>query len=784
MRKRTTVTNFMLGAAMLALLPSAAFAADDQATGAPAADDQAADAARVPTNDEIVVTAQFRRESAQKTAVSIDVLSSEALSRAGVAQATDLARLSPGVQITQGGSALQVYIRGAGDFATTSYSNAAVAQNYDGVFAARSQYVAGTFYDLERVEVLKGPQGTLYGRNATGGALNIIPVQPKLGTVEGYVSAGFQNYNGFSAEGALNIPIGDKVALRASFQGVSRDGYISDGTDDDKHHSFRLQLKAEPTEAVTIRLGLNYQHLGGRGPGKVVYEPTAPTAPGLTNSVPIIPADRWTSINNSLNSLISKVTAPPGIYPLDTSKTYQNIDVWGLNGHLEWNLGPATLTVIPAYQHIKVDSLALPALYFSTNNYFTGAPSTSDAETLEVRLGNANEKLKWVLGGYFFNEDQNSYNAVRLGRASDTAFVADLNTRAYAAFGEATYSLTERFRATAGIRYTDETKKVDGYRYSLPGSLSCPNGGTAIGGSCEILTSAGTNVRGTYSARRVNYKAGVEFDAAPQSMLYASVVTGFKSGGQSNADIDPYRPEDVTAYTIGSKNRFFGRLLQLNVELFYMNYKDRQENFSQLDRGGAQVSSLFNAGKAVAKGASVDLTVRPTNNDSLRVGVEYTESKYDDFSYKTYRAANPSASTACGVTAIAGGTAKTGFWTINCNGFQLPRTPTWSGMVGYTHTFDLASGAKIEFAPDMTFASSRWLSAEFVENARAAPYALVNASLTYRSADDGYSIQVFVRNIGDKAVYNGTQQYPFIANYNGQDIAPPRTYGARFRAKF
>jgi hypothetical protein len=111
-------------------------------------------------------------------------------------------------------------------------------------------------------------------------------------------------------------------------------------------------------------------------------------------------------------------------------------------------------------------------------------------------------------------------------------------------------------------------------------------------------------VKGTYSAHRVNYKAGFEFDVAPQSMIYGSVVTGFKSGGQSNADIDPYKPEDVTAYTIGAKNRFFGRLLQLNLELFWMDYKNRQENFSQLDRGGAQVSSLFNAGKAVAKGVS------------------------------------------------------------------------------------------------------------------------------------------------------------------------------------
>ncbi|MBU0556744.1 MAG: TonB-dependent receptor [Alphaproteobacteria bacterium] len=771
MKHQIRGAGLMVGAALCALMP-AQLQAQEATEGA------------ASSSAEIIVTAQFRRESAQKAALSIDVLSSEKLQAAGVSQATDIARLSPGVQITQGGSALQVYIRGAGDFSTTGYSNSAVAQAYDGVFAARSQYVAGTFFDLERVEVLKGPQGTLYGRNATGGAINIIPAEPRIGLFEGYVSAGFQNYNGFNSEGAINIPIGDSSALRASFQGVSRNGYISDGTDDDKHHSFRLQFKTEPSADVTLRLGLNYQHLGGRGPGKVVYAPTAPNAPGITNPQPIIPDDRWTSINDSLNALIGTVVAPPGIYPLDTSDVYQNVTVWGVNAHLDWNLGPATLTIIPAYQRVEMDSLVMPALYFNTINEFTGAPSTSDAKTLEVRLGNANDAVKWVLGGYYFREDQDSYNSVRLGFVSDTAFIADLSTEAYAAFGELTYSLTDALRLTGGLRYTDEKKAVDGHRYALFGSSACLTPGTGPQNSCELLTSAGTNVEGTYGFEKLNFKVGAEFDAAPDSMIYASIVTGFKSGGQSNADIDPYKPEEVTAYTLGTKNRFFDRMVQFNAELFYMDYRDRQENFTSLDRGGAQVSSLFNAGKAVAKGASVDLTLFPTSNDQFRVAVEYVDSEYKEFTYRNYRPGNPSARTSCDVIAITGGTAQTGFWTIDCTGFQLPRTPTWSGTVSYTHTFDLANGAVIDFSPDMSFASSRWLAAEFVENARADGYALFNASLTYRAPDNQYSVQLFVRNIGNEAVYTGTQQYPFINNYNGQDIAPPRTYGARFRVKF
>lgn len=764
--------KFMAGAGLLALVASPAFANDEGVGDSPVADPQ-----------EIIVTAQFREATAQDTAISLEVISAQELGDAGVTQATDLNRITPGIQLSQGGTAIQIFIRGAGDFSTTSYNDAAVAQSFDGVFAARTQWIAGTFYDLQRVEILKGPQGTLYGRNATGGVMNILPMQPQLGETSGYLVGQVQNYDGYLAEGALNLGLGDNAALRVAYQGSWRDGYVSDGTDDDKHQSVRVQLKVEPTPDFTLRVGANYQHIGGRGHGQVIYAPFAPTGPGLPGE-PIVPANRWTSINDSLNGLIGDLLGPPGTYPIDTSLIRQDIDAWGVNAHVDWNLGPATLTIIPAYQRVVNDSVSYPTLNFVTYNPYTSQPTTSDAETLEVRLGNPSGPLVWVVGGYFFNEDQKSFNEVRLGFVSDTAFAADLNTRAYAAFGEATYSITDSLRFTLGLRYTDETKTVDAYRYAHLGSLQCLTPGDGPGGSCELLTAAGTNVNGSYSAHRLNYKAGVEYDLTPDNLLYATVATGFKSGGQANADLDPYKPEDVTAFTLGSKNEFANGLVTLNLEGFYYEYNDRQENFASLDRSGAQVSSIFNAGKAVAKGASVELTLKPSHNDTFYFGGEYVDSEYKDFTFRNYRTTDPDPRTSCAVSAIPDGTSQIGFWEINCNGFQLPRTPKWSGSARYNHVFPLANGGEVEFAPSMTFASARWLSAEFVENARAKGYAQFNASLSYRSPGSKYSVQAFVRNITDKAVYTGTQQYPFIANYNGLDIAPPRTYGVRVRYNF
>jgi iron complex outermembrane receptor protein len=657
------VAMYLVGAAACALSPVAARADDGAASGAAGA--------QTASSQEIIVTAQFRHESIQKSAISIDVLSSDKLVESGVTQATDISRVSPGIQISQGGNALQIYVRGEGDFTSTAYNNASVAQNLDGVFASRTQFVADTMFDLERIEILKGPQGTLYGRNATGGALNIIPVQPKLGENSGYVMAGVQNYNGFLAEGAINLALGKHTALRVSAQGESRSGYLTDGTDDDKHTSVRVQLKSELTDGLTVRLDANYQHLGGRGHGQVVDQETPAALPGATSYVP---ANRWTSINNLENTYISQINYIPGVYPIDTSTIQQDLNVYGVAGHLDWDLGGATLTVIPAYQRVENSSKSIPTLNFTTSDLFTGQPSTSDTESIEARLAHDSDKLKWVVGAYYFNEDQDSYNTVRLGFVADTDFAAKLNNKGIAGFGQLTYSLFDRFRVTGGLRYTHETKDVAANRYTVPGALGCFAPGSGPDGSCPLPF-----VGGTYEANRLNYKAGFEFDVAPRSLLYANVATGFKSGGQVNADLPAYLPEDLTSYTIGSKNRFFNNLLQLNAELFWIDFKNHQENFSTLDRTGAQVQALLNAGGAVSKGASVDAILRPTTADTISFAVEYDSSKYKQFQYYTYTPPSPASSTGCPVSAVAGGNAASGFWLVNCAGFQMSRTPTWSG---------------------------------------------------------------------------------------------------------
>ncbi len=737
--------------------------------------------------EEIVVTAQRRSESTQDASISIDVLDANMLEKAGLTNAFDLPSIAPGIQVSAGGNSLQIYIRGAGDFTTTAYSNAAVIPVFDGISSARTQYAAGTFYDLERIEVLKGPQGTLYGRNAVGGVLNILPRKPEFDATSGYVKASLQNYSGKTLEGALNLPLTDTSALRASFQVVDRDGYIDDGTNDDEHQSVRLQYLNQVNEDLSVRLVGHYSDFGGRGQGKVVWNKYGSSA-GPIAFDPITPNDPWTSIqdslteqNDALNAFYAMVGAPVVVADFDTQNVKQDMQAWGVHAEINYDIEDVgTLTVIPAYQYNENNSTSIPGLGYSTFNLGTGDPSTSDGTSLEVRLANQTDKLDWVVGAFYFNEDQTSNNYLDIANVANFDYSAELNTRSYAAFADTVYSFTDAVRGIFGIRYTDESKDVDAHQYHVVGkSIACPLPGDSSypGNNCLVA-----DRKGEYQDEKVTYRLGFEYDIADESMLFATVATGFKSGGQVNANVPPYKPEDLTAWTIGSKNRFLNNTLQFNAELFYWEYKDHQENVATLDRDGTRASVLLNTGKATSQGVSLDTVWMPSESDTVRFAIEYTDSEYDGFTYYEY---GRTPSNECFVTEdLPAGSPATAQSFIDCTGKEMARTPKLSGSLSYSKVFQLNSGGVIEVSPSMTFASARWLSAEFNKNQRAESYEQYNLSATYTAASDQYSVQLFGRNLTDEAVYTGSRTASFVTDYATQDIAAPRTYGVSLTVNF
>lgn len=732
---------------------------------------------------EIVVTASRRAENVQKAALSIHAISSEVLTRANVSKPEDLSSVAPGVSVGTAGSYPQVYIRGVGNYGTQAYSESAVAFNLDGVYISRAWATRGMFYDLERVEVLKGPQGTLYGRNASGGAINVITAKPKLGETGGFAEIQAGNYDLIQGTAAVNVPLGATAAVRAAGQIVDRDGYLSDGYNDDKIRSARLQFLWEPTDDVSILINGNYQHTGGHGAGAVLS--------------PQLPGDKFRGTSDPAVTRI--IRAQPGLGALlsiPRDDGYLDVDVYAIGAELNWNLGFATLTVLPAYRDSKYRNLSYISSFHSANN-------EHDRQTsVEIRLGNNDEPLKWVAGAYYFNERQTELDGLPLqrvlqGPSANSTPRFDHRTRSYALFGQATYSLTDTLRVTGGLRYTYERKVLDGllYAFGFPNAAPPP---PCLGGrvfdpqtpSPPLFCRLDIPLAGRLTYNSITYKAGLEFDLAPRSMAYATISTGFKSGGFYSAPPpNTFRPEKLTALEVGVKNRFLDNRLQLNVEGFYWRYRDHQESHI----GPTTIPSFFafvteNAGRAESYGADIDLAFRPTDRDQLNLKVQYNKTKYNKFEYSY-----PTASFGNPIIDCAIGPLVSGSQTIDCSGKSLIRAPKWSGTASYSHTFDIGGNGEVTATADVQFASASMLSIEFLQSMRQDAYAIGNFDLTYTSPGSRWTVSAFVRNIWNEAVITNVARSPFVnranplANPDGfisASIRPPRTFGGRVRYNF
>lgn len=710
---------------------------------------------------EIVVTAQRRAETVQKSSVSIQVISGEGLERSGATQATDLNRIAPGVQIGTGGNATQIYVRGIGDFAASALSNPAVAFNVDGIYVARPQGTNSELYDIERVEVVKGPQGTLYGRNATAGAINLITRAPSLDGIDARGTMELGNFSSKHFEGAANVPLSDTVAIRTAVNVVDRHGYLSDGTDDDVRQAARVRLLWKPADTVSVVLYADYAHEGGNGPGYVMLPRPAGTGP-------------WDSATSPAANAILTTTPPLGfIVPPAASDSFRGNHFWNIGAQIDWNVGFATLTVLPSYRDARLSERNYPAGLRNTI-----PEATSHALSTELRLSNSTDLLKWVAGLYYFKEDQKAQQQIYEGILQDNIDDYKPDTRSYAGFGQATFSVTRELRIIGGVRYTYEDQSLNGsIRTNSP--LALPPG-TPLP---FLIESFG----GKQHFAATTWKGGIEYDLAADNMVYATASTGFKAGG-FNQTVEPmgtYRPEKLRAYELGSRNRFLGGKLQVNLEAFKWDDGNNQVAHVLFDPLGNVNLITQNAGQARITGANIDLQARVTPADTVGLFAEYNDAHYRQFSYDSAYSifGNPifnPASTGCRVGAPFPGTIfGTQLATVDCAGFQLPRSSRWTGHAAYQHTFDLPNGATLIPQFNALFASAHWLAVDFVPTERVGSHAIVDFDLTYADAAGRWSITAFAHNLANRAAYSGGGEQAFVPQLVYATIMPPRTYGIR-----
>ena len=535
---------------------------------------------------EVVVTAMRVQENLQRAPVAVTAVSSSLFEQLGGGNASLLQMVVPNVQMNMnGGGGGQFGIRGITTSNTTDAGDPAVAFEIDGLYLARAQNQGATLFDVDRIEVLRGPQGTLYGRNATTGVINVITRKPshELGG-SGYAEVG--NFGAWTGFAALNVPVSDAVAIRGAFISTNHDPIYDNGLPKsqnygDQHESAgRVHVAIDPGESLSILLTGDYSRLTGNGAPFASLFPTTP-----------------------LDSTPYRFQASePG--DIDLAQ-------WSGKIVLDWRLPWATLTYDGGvhssnlFNRIGANVPGPPIVVYAD-------PLYSRTWQHEVRMTHAARDLKYVAGVFLFRERQ-SWN---IFVAPHAAFLMpDEEQDSKAAFGQATYSLNPALRLTGGLRYTVDHKARRGgnYDYDANGELRL-----TLQNEARIESS------------RLNYRLSMDYDVAPASMLYVSYATGYKAGGFFDG-IPPgntYGPENVGSAEIGFKGRFAQDRVQMNIAAFHYRYTDFQVSYQDRE---SLITRTYNAQEARNFGLELELQTAPTANDRINASLMYLHARYSKF---------------------------------------------------------------------------------------------------------------------------------------------------------
>jgi iron complex outermembrane receptor protein len=709
----------LLAAGLVSLHPVLA-----QEAAAPAS----AEAASSTQLQEVVVTAQKRAQSVSKTALSLSVVTGDDLKSKGVSSAANLTEVMPNVQIGKGnGGGMELSIRGIGSSDSTERGDPEAAFHVDGIYIARSQGAGASFFDLERVEVLRGPQGTLYGRNANAGAVNVITRKPSA-VFEGAVNAEVGSYGDRKMDAMLNLPVNDMLALRAVVSKQRHRGYADTANG---NNSFSYDRDDQNDTAARLH-------------GLLKFSPQ-------TSLLLSADASRDRS-HGSAQFPLSSTGQPPASRELNPEvEGRHNNRAGGVAAEFKTNLGLADLTYLYGHRSSardEDDSLGgAPNLHSTYNGAFK-------QDSHELRLSSAGvSDLQWLAGLYAFNEtgsnlDLSVFLPAVAGNGPLIRFLQDpAKNKSAAVFGQATYTLLPGLRGTLGLRYTRDEKSRLGQTY---------------GGNGQPIGNVGNDAAGTWN--KATYKLGVEYDLTPRHMLYTTLATGYKAGGFNDgnsvlgdANYNPnlfYKPESITSLETGIKGRYFGNRLQLSLAGFYYDYKD-------LQLPSAVNTSLVttNAGKARVMGLEAEGRWAVSEAGRLNFALGLL-----DAHYTRYNTPNGD----------------------DYNGKKLDRAPDMTLSLGYTHTWVLPNNAALAAYLGSRYSSSYVLTDPGTASTAATQFAQhsftkSDLTLTYTAPSDLWNVQAFVKNIENKS----TMTALFTVNgANYTYLSEPRTLGVRAGVKF
>ena len=727
---------------MLPLLAAAAFTPQVVAAqDAPASPDQQFTAASGQssgaTSADIVVTASKRSESVQRIPGAITALSGEALANRGVADVKGLATQVPNITYGEQAGAGFISIRGVGTSIDTGLTEPSVAAYIDGVYLSRATMRILQQTDLERVEVLRGPQGTLYGRNATGGAINFVTIKPST-TFKGGITGKVGNFNDLALSGYLSGPLNDGGTILARISGGAerRDGTVKDLANDFPINDIRkwygrAALRLLPSDSVTIDLTAQYERNKSSNSYQQVLEEIIPVG------ILVPPTTRITTVPNRMYTDERAVA---------DAKTFIG------SATINWDISDAVQArSITSYVNHKVDvhfdGDATDAPYIVVN---LSRPANTFSQEFNL-YGNVGG-LKWLVGAYYFYE--NFFSALEpllpLGipgaAPPGTQSISRVRqrTRSFAAFVDLSFSLTDNLRLLGGLRYNYEKQKFnqEAIGFFIPGT-----------GFVGV-----TDLPARNSTRKLLPKVGVEWNISPDVLTYATYQKGFKSGGLDGSTPNVlYLPELLDAYEVGFKSKIANGLAIFNAAAFYYEYN----NYQVQKFFGISQNSIENADARI-KGFEAELTVNPVDRLRLNIATTILSAKYTRFE---------SVDTLDGLL-------------HDLRGNYLNRSPKYTILAAaeYDVPLNVLGFDQVTLRGDIFRSGKSYIGSQNNPGDTVPAHSIGNLSAIFKSGDR-YSLRAFVNNVGNakvkqEIIYSATQGV-----YVGSYILP-RTYGAEFSFNF
>lgn len=776
--------------------------------------------------EEIIVTASRRAEELQKTSLSISALNANALAERSVQSIESIAALVPGVQIATYQGDTSIFIRGIGTPVIIAGNDSSTAAYVNGIFLSRAAAVGPSFFDVDRIEVLRGPQGTLYGRNATGGAVNIITKAPTDEfSAEGRLILG--NYERVQAFGAITGPITDRIRARFATQYETRSGYtkvnlapgglppsqgnLSFDAEDRNDISMRLTVEADLSENATLTVMGDYFTANDKA--NVFHYASAGYGDEIANWYESREGSQTIPYFLAKNS--GNVTEAKSRDIFAAVPFYNDTQVWGINAQLDWAFGEYDLQVLTGYKETNPDFQNTFDLGDTFNTYYRRAEDHWQY-TADFQLSSPQgERFSWIVGGGYFQEANIITNDIfgdfwepiltqGLLDLQDAgvlpAFSVDIpasnlccelhlngsqKTKALNVYVDATYELTETIAVKAGGRYTRERR--DGFQNFDLAFLPAMAGGDTVrfapvvaffpnavsdsrdGVVPDPFGFVVAPVEGPTTFDAFTPKFAIEWTPSQDILAYASAQRGFKSGGYNigSSQRTPFEPETIWSYELGVKSQLLDNRLRVNAAAFYYDYSNLQ---AQDSIGNQPI--IRNVGAAEVKGFEVEAAGVLSEYFSVDGSVTYVDAKFTQGVLTEPLRPAP--------LDQAPGSLET-----DLAGLSLPRAPEWKFNIGAQVTYPLAEKGHVSFRLDYGWQSKIYFTVFNIDAASEENYGLLKARASWTSEDDRYSVAIFGDNLTNEAYF--TNQILTGTVYGAEfvgPLAPPRIWGAEFNVKF